>query len=451
MEILNKIGNIAKKNNIKAYVVGGAVRDTLLGRKDFGIDIIVEGDGIKFAKILQKEFGGLLRQHSKFGTASLTFTIKETTGKMPVPPSESLSNKTTIDIASCRKEEYHGIAKLPKVETRNQRNHRQDACATNVGAKRKSRLGGSVSLQEDLKRRDFTINTLALDIQTVTQPFRVDTEKLIDLFNGRKDMENKVIRVLHPKSFVDDPTRIFRALRFAGKLGFRLEPATKSLALESIKNGFIEKLTPKRIRDQIILILKELERQKILKLMHQFGILKHLELKLPEDKLFKKIDKNFFQHPEFNIQNLELRIWFVYLLGIIELKNPSEFLAFTRNERQKIERTRTILTHLSKLESAKKPSEVYKLLNHSGNEELLFICSAYPQLKSKILKFLKVYKKVKLSISGKDLSKLGIPKGPLYKKLLSATLQAKLDGKLHSKHEELEFVKGKFLRHKEHK
>ena len=382
-ETLDKIATIAKKNNIRAYVVGGAVRDTLLGRKDFGIDITVEDDGIEFAKILQKEFGGLLRQHSKFGTASLIFS------------------KRTIDIASCRKEEYPGVAELPKVKM--------------------------CTFKEDLKRRDFTINTLAWDIET---------KELIDLFNGRKDLDAKLIRVLHPKSFVDDPTRIFRALRFAGKLGFRLEPITKSLALDAIKKGLIEELSPKRIRDQIILILKELERQKILELMHQFRVLKHIGLELPEAELFRNIDKNLIH---------DSRIWFVYLLGIIELENPSKFLALTRRELQKIDHAHTILAHLSKLESAKKPSKVYELLNHSGNEELLFIASAYPELKSKILKFLKVYKKVKLSINGKDLSQLGIKKGPLYKELLSATLYAKLDGKIQKKKEELEFVKSKVL------
>ena len=385
-ETLDKIATIAKRNNIKAYVVGGAVRDTLLGRKDFGIDITVEGNGMEFAKILQTEFGGLLRQHSKFGTASLIF------------------NKKTIDIASCRKEKYLGVAELPKVKM--------------------------CTFKEDLKRRDFTINTLALNIET---------NELIDLFDGRKDLDTRLIRVLHPKSFIDDPTRIFRALRFAGKLGFRLEPVTKSLALDAIKKGLIEKLSPKRIRDQIILILKEPERQKILELMYRFGILKHLELKLPKDKLFINIDKDLIHNSRFTIH--DSRIWFVYLLGIIELKNPSKFLALTRRELQKIDHAHTILAHLSKLESAKKPSKIYELLNHSGNEELLFIALAYPKLKPKILKFLKVYKKVKLSISGKDLNQLGIKKGPLYKELLSTTLYAKLDGKVQGKKEELEFVK----------
>ena len=388
MKILDEIAIIAKRNNIKVYVVGGAVRDTLLGRKDFGIDITVEGDGIEFAKILQKEFGGLLCQHSKFGTASLIF------------------NKRTIDIASCREEKYPGVAELPKVKM--------------------------CTFKEDLKRRDFTINTLAWDLET---------KELIDLFNGRKDLDAKLIRVLHPKSFVDDPTRIFRAMRFAGKLGFRIEPVTKSLTLNAIKKELIEKLSPKRIRDQIILILKESERQKIFELMHKFGVLKHIGLKLPEAELFRNIDKNLIHDSRSTIH--DSRIWFVYLLGIIELKNPSKFLAFTRCELQKIDHVHTILAHLSKLESAKKPSEVYELLNHSGNEELLFIASAYPKLKPKILKFLKVYKKVKLSISGKDLSQLGIKKGPLYKELLSVTLYAKLDGKVQRKKEELEFVKSR--------
>ncbi len=430
-ETLDKIAAIAKKNNIKAYVVGGAVRDSLLGRKDFGVDITVEGDGMAFGKMLQKEFGGLLCQHSKFKTASLTFTTLCSSKPFALCHSEpfichserseesqhtihdksreeSLSNKKTIDIASCRKEKYLGIAELPEVG-----------------------ICHGVSLQEDLKRRDFTINTIVLDIEA---------KKIIDLLDGRKDLDSKLIRVLHPKSFVDDPTRIFRALRFAGKLGFELEPVTKSLALDAIKKGLIKKLSPKRIRDQIVLILKEYERQKILELMHQFGVLTQLGLKLPEDKLFKSIDKNL----KLAIRPSDHQ-WFVYLLGIINFENPSEFIVFTRLELQKIERLHKLETSITSLETIKKPSEVYKLLNNLSNEELLFIASAYPKLKSKILKFLKVYQKVKLNISGKDLKQLGIKKGPLYKELLSVVLYAKLDGKLQSRKEELEFIKKEVL------
>lgn len=136
MTELEQIRQVVKTNKIKAYLIGGAVRDMLLGKKDFDLDITVEGDSLVLGKLLQKKFGGKLISYTEFGTGTLIIRDKK------------------VDFASCRKEEYLEPAKLPKVV----------AC-------------GNISLQEDLKRRDFTINTLALDLQT---------GNLIDLFGGQK-------------------------------------------------------------------------------------------------------------------------------------------------------------------------------------------------------------------------------------------------------------------------
>ncbi|MCK4352317.1 CCA tRNA nucleotidyltransferase [candidate division WOR-3 bacterium] len=387
MEILKKIEGITTSHNVKVYTVGGPVRDYLLGNSlvDKNIDITVEGDGIAFGKLLQKEMGGKLNTHLDFGTCSLILP------------------NATIDIASCRKEKYARPAKLPEVE--------------------------KTTLLEDLKRRDFTINAMAIEMSKIKN----QKSNIIDPFGGMSDLKNGLIRVLHPKSFIDDPTRIFRALRFAGKFDFRLESETDILAKKAIKAGLVEKLSPKRIRRETILILEEQKRERIIRLSDKFGLLKILKLKLPEPGLFKKLEATTYP----SLANK----WFVYLLGILDLENPSPFLSFTNKELQKIKHTNTILKNLHPLKNAKKPSEIYNLLKEAGDEELLFIMLVVSQVKSRIIKFLQVYKKVKLKINGKDLIKLGIKEGPLYKELLSATLYAKLDGMVRTKKEELEFAK----------
>lgn len=382
-ELLKKIGALAAAHNFRVYAVGGIVRDFLLKVETLDIDITVEGDGIGFGKIVKKELGGKLQAHPEFGTAAI------------------ILENIRIDIASCRAEEYVGPAKLPQVKT--------------------------ATLIEDLKRRDFTVNAMAMRLGD-------KDEEIIDPFGGLNDLKAKIIKVLHTKSFIDDPTRIFRGLRFAGRLGFKFDTDTESLLREAVKERLIEKLSPKRIREETIPILEEPKNEEIIKLMAQYDILKVLNLKLPEPNLFKAIAQNL--HKAKGISN-----WFVYLLAILGLKNPSRFLDLSNKELNKISRVNKILKNSEALMEVEKPSEIYGILEHSTDEELIFLMSAFPKAKSKIMDFLHKYKYIKLEISGHNLKQLGLQEGPLYKELLAKTLNAKLDGEIKSKAEELKFVK----------
>ncbi|MFA5032563.1 MAG: CCA tRNA nucleotidyltransferase [bacterium] len=391
MNLLKEIKAVASGNNIPVYLVGGIVRDKLLGKKTDNPDITVEGDGITFAKLLQKKLGGKLIVHPDFGTATLIFK----TGK--------------LDIATCREEKYSAPAKLPIVK--------------------------NSTLLKDLKRRDFTINTMALDLQT---------NKLIDPFNGQQDLKLKLIRILHDKSFEDDPTRIFRAFRFAGRLGFKPEKETAELIREAISGGFIQKLTPERIKNEIVLILKEPKRYEIIKFMNEFKpiLLKHIGLKMPDKKLFDAITANL-KLPCFNkeIKN----DWFVYFCALIDYKKLPTLIKLTKEELSILKQIDLLLSGISKLKKAKLPSEIYKQLHSMQEESLLFVISAVPSVKSKILKFLTVYNKVRINITGKELAKLGIKSGPLYAELLSSILYGKLDGKIRTKADEIRFLKSRKL------
>ena len=172
-----KIGKTAEDFNYNAYVIGGFVRDLFLYRSNEDIDVVIEGDGIAFARQFSKEMGTRVHTHEKFGTAVVIFP-----------------DGFKIDVASARMEYYKFPAALPTVEMS--------------------------SLKLDLFRRDFTINTLAIELN----PEKFG--KLLDFFSAQKDIKDKVLRVLHNLSFVEDPTRVFRALRFEQRFGFTIGKLT---------------------------------------------------------------------------------------------------------------------------------------------------------------------------------------------------------------------------------
>ncbi|MEK7868185.1 MAG: CCA tRNA nucleotidyltransferase [Candidatus Omnitrophota bacterium] len=214
MDIIKIVGKIADESGVKAYIVGGSVRDKLLGMSNYDLDFVVEGDGIKFAEVLNKKLKGRLITYKAFGTATI-----ELKGKR-------------IDVVTARKESYKYPAAYPIVKP---------------GA-----------IKDDLFRRDFTINSMALAID------KKGLGRLVDFYGGQKDLTKGVIRVLHDKSFMDDPTRIFRAVRFSVRFGFKIEPHTKKLMKEAVLDGFLGEVNAGRIRKEIELFLKEKNPKKCL-------------------------------------------------------------------------------------------------------------------------------------------------------------------------------------------
>lgn len=243
-KLIESIQDIAKKTKTDAYLVGGIVRDKLLGIKTKDIDIVVIGSPKAFVKEIKERFDSKCLCYKKFGT--YVFDLK---------------NNFRIDVATSRSETYRSPAVLPVVK-----------------------LG--VSLKEDLSRRDFTINAMAIKLVDGCLR-RVDKESLIDPFNGYSDIKKKLIRVLHKKSFIDDPTRIIRAVRFACRFDFKLEKNTKKYIKDALDSGCIEKLSPARRTKELMLVLNERKTYEILQLL---GRLKVLRMFFPEVN-FKKIKR----------------------------------------------------------------------------------------------------------------------------------------------------------------
>ncbi len=208
LSLLREIGNLADEERVSLYLVGGVVRDLLLKRKDWDLDLAVEGDGISFARLVADRYGAGLAVFERFATARLAFP-----------------DGLKMDIASTRRESYAQPAVLPTVQP--------------------------ASIEEDLSRRDFTINAVALQLN----PRQFG--RLLDPYGGQRDLRAHTIRLLHAGSFEDDPTRIFRAIRFEQRFGFRLERSTLRLLAQAASTNLIQHLSGPRLQNDILLLFAE--------------------------------------------------------------------------------------------------------------------------------------------------------------------------------------------------
>ncbi len=223
LELLRAAGTIAQEKRMGAYLVGGPVRDILLKAPLVDIDIVVEGKGMEVARSFAVAFGGKVVVYPAFKTATVT-----------------LPGGRQVDFATCRKERYVRPGAFPKV--------------------------APAKIEEDLKRRDFTVNAVAVAVD----PAHWGT--MIDPFGGVKDIGSKKIRVLHEKSFIDDPTRMLRAVRFKERFGFEMEKKTMRLLKEAVAGGAIKTITAQRYKKEHDKILKEPRSLAMLACLRTWGI-----------------------------------------------------------------------------------------------------------------------------------------------------------------------------------
>lgn len=411
--LLEKVGLLADKRNLPVYAVGGFVRDLLLGVENFDIDIVVEGDGITFARELAEFLCGRVRIYEKFGTAIVI-----------------LENNFKIDIATARTEYYEFPAALPKVE--------------------------NSSLRQDLYRRDFTINAMALSLN------RKNFGELIDFFNGRRDLDEGVVRILYNLSFIEDPTRILRAVRFEQRYNFKIEEQTLDLAKSAIKDKMLVKLTGDRVRGELKTILNEpaswkaVARMKGLEVWAQ--ILPGVEINPKVKKVMEKIPEAITVLEE-EFEPEQYSPWLVNLIGLIHLIKPEELgeialrLNLTNEEEHIISQVLTLCPGLTRVLDSKKelrPSALYNLLHDVPAEVLaLAITRAKTGMVLKRIKFYFSCRRYnKLEITGDDIKSMGYKPGPLFGEVLAQVQNARLDGLVKNRQEELEFAR-EYLKKKE--
>lgn len=407
MKLLRDIGNMGVKAGCRTFVVGGLVRDLLLGVKNLDLDIVVEGDAIRFGGILSSSFGWAMVEYRKFGTCSV-FT----------------KGGLKIDLATARREIYEQPGALPTVS-----------------------FG---SLREDLLRRDFTINAMAISLDKGT------FGRLIDFFGGEADLASGRIRVLHNKSFTDDPTRIFRAVRFEQRFGFKIDRRTEELIRNAIDEKMFEKVKSQRIRDEIILILKEEYPLLAIRRMSELDELRflHHAIKLNSRivKLFKAAGGACRWYDSASFRKRALDRWLVYLMALMddlrynEISSVCDKFAFRRGERIRLLSYKKLAGRVIKTLSGTKeikPCRIHKLLEPLSLEVTLLMMakgrSSRPAV-SRIKAFLEYYNGKRIMLRGENLERLGLKPSPLYKDIFEKVLCARLDGRVKTKKDELAYA-----------
>ena len=416
-DLINLASDIAGRNNMSAYLVGGFVRDLILGVKNLDLDILVEGDGIRFAEIFSEAKKAEVVRHIRFGTATVI-----------------LNDHLKVDIATARREYYPQPAHLPVV-----------AFGT---------------LKDDLIRRDFTINAMAININ------RQNFGSFIDFFGGKADLFHKKIRVLHNLSFIDDPTRILRAIRFEQRYNFRIEEETLKLLKEAVNSEMLEKVQPQRLRDELILILKEERPLKELRRIEELTgfnfISPGLSLSKKAVAFLKSIEQQIAWFRKNCPKHRRMDTWLIYLIGLIGALNINSIklickrFAFRKGEEKRILTYKEFSPKFMRKLSCRKikPSKIFNLLQPLSYEVIILLKAKYsrrsrdPALAGKnkniirhIKDFLQSYNGRRLYISGEDLRRLGLAPGPYYQKFFRCVLNAKVDGMVKTKKEELEFIK----------
>ncbi len=400
-DMLKTAGDLADEHGFNIFLVGGCVRDILRGEENLDIDIVVEGDGIAFAKELGRKVNAKVKTHHRFGTAQV------------------IKDSIKIDVATSRTEYYESPAALPKVETS--------------------------SIKKDLYRRDFTINSLAIKIN------KMNFGLLIDFFGGQRDLKDKVIRVLHNLSFVEDPTRAFRAVRFSERFGFKLTKHTENLIKTALRMNIFEKLSGTRIYDEIKLAFNEADPIKVIKKLGSYDLLKVIHPKL-----------RFSPKMEMLLQSIHDTIsWFellyleepynkpmLYIMALLHSLNQTErgvalnrLSVMPKLKEEILKGIRSSDLILSKIR-ADDPVNIYRLLTGHDIEIILF-CMAVTddnEKKKAISHFLLELRNIKPSLTGEDLKMFGIPPGPVYSEIMRKILNEKLRKRLKNREEEIEFV-----------
>ena len=410
IELLREMGKVGDALGVNLFAVGGFVRDLLLRNENLDIDIVVEGDGIAFAAAFARRHACRIRSHQKFGTAVIIFP-----------------DGFKVDVASARMEYYLEPGALPTVE--------------------------HASIRLDLYRRDFTINTLAVGLNGS------DFGDLIDFFGAQRDLREKALRVLHNLSFVEDPTRMFRAIRFEQRLGFHLGVHTEHLLRSAVRMGFLEKVGGPRVFNELVILLKEPDPLPAILRLEELDLLKYFHPALATGErsraIFERAGRAIHWY-ELLYTGESCRRWQVYFLclttdldpdamtGICRrLGIPERYLEVFGTQREEAHRILQLLENRRGNNGKFRPSELYRWLRPFSPELLLYLMAraAREETRRRISFFFTQLRDVAPILNGHDLKALGISPGPVYKEILDKLLEARLNGQVVSREDEIARVR----------
>ncbi|MDY0227483.1 MAG: CBS domain-containing protein [Desulfomicrobium apsheronum] len=408
VSLLQLAGQTGQERGVEVYAVGGFVRDMLLGIPNDDIDLVVEGDGIAFAQNLGRKLGARVRPHLKFRTAVLI-----------------LPGGQKIDVATARLEYYEYPAALPIVELS--------------------------SLKMDLYRRDFSINTLAIHL---CPPH---FGRLVDFFGGQQDIKDGVIRVLHSLSFVEDPTRIIRAIRFEQRFQFKIGGQTERLIKNAVRLNIFQKLSGARIRHELRLLAEDSAPLDAFIRMRDLGLLQEIHplLHFPQTKeaLLEEIERVITWY-KLLFREEAPDIWIVYFLGLVSGFDTHQVQALTSRLRfapkriELVESTRRQLRYVAMQlaqwgKNGGSAADLYDILSPLSLEGLLYTMAKQRklELKKAVSHYLSHLQDVGILVTGSDIKEMGLEPGPRFANILRAVKRAVLNGEVRTREDQLKYAR----------
>jgi len=407
---LEEVSKTARSMKVRVYLVGGVVRDLLVRRSTYDLDLTVEGDAIALAHRLATKLKLKYKRHRPFGTATIFLGDHK------------------VDFATARRERYLHQGALPSVS--------------------------GAGLKEDLLRRDFTINAMAVSLN------KDDYGTLIDYCQGRQDLRRGLVRVMHDESFLDDPTRILRAIRFEQRFNFSIERRTLSLLKEATAKKALTLINEQRIKDELVLILKEPAPYRYIRRIDSLMGFYFIDDKFRLGKRGLLVIRNIEKAIDFFKKNFKkrrkLEYWLVYLVGVAQGLSETKVASFSRSfclrkgQRKVLQSAlRAKKTIIKKLQKKRiQEDTIYKVLNPLSFEAILFLF-AYSKdiiVKEHIAKFFSRLCEVRLHINGTVLQEKKFEPSVLYNQMLERLLHRKIRKKFTTKEEELREVE-KIFKH----
>ncbi|BAL81116.1 CBS domain-containing protein [Caldisericum exile] len=395
-KLLKEFGKIASELNLEIYLVGGAVRDALLGKKIVDFDFVTN-DAISFGKRLKEKFNGTIEIFEETQTVHFVF------------------NGMNFDFVTARREYYVDNSLVPVIE--------------------------KATLKEDLARRDFTINAMAVDIRE--KNFGI----LYDYFNGYEDLLKGIIRVLKPLSFIEDPSRIFRAIKYMVELKFKFSRESEILLKKAVEIGALFSSKSQRVQEELKELIAKDEIDQVIQFFTNYGILKEIFRINGIPKATVSAIKSFYKTEKDTTKRIHAFLFLIYLSKChINEEEVNKIFGIRKHEILKIKEAIEVFKNIKESFSKEDlPSIVIKL----NNLDLTYVHAYYYKTKGEVKKFFKDYLEklrfIKNELRGSDLKELGLKEGPQYRKIFDILTSLKLKGEIKDKNDEIKYL----LEHRE--